>query len=213
MALPKINHAEKALKIIWQAIISGELRPNQRLIEADIARNLGMSRTPVRDALRRLEIQGYLSKLPHGGLIITDPRSNQLQNMYEVREALETAAIRLACQRGTEEQIERAAKYHDLSWELFNNRDIDKWIELNSAFHLELAAACGNEQMLALIQTLSGRFFRRQIFNVFTPRDCRTLLQQEKRILDALRRRNVRLAERAVRQHIRMSLKVALERL
>ncbi len=75
------------------------------------------------------------------------------RSLYEIREALESMAIKLACQRATEEQIERAEKYHIHSLEVIRNRDVDQFIELNSAFHAELLAACGNEQLWLLIQT------------------------------------------------------------
>lgn len=141
----KASYAEEALERLRQAIVTGNLRPNQRLVESEIAKRLGISRTPVREALKQLEMQGYLSRLRSGGLIVTDHSPSQIRNLYEIREALETMALRLACQRATQEQVDRAVEYHARSLEVIRNRDINQFIELNSTFHNELFSACGNE--------------------------------------------------------------------
>jgi len=210
---PKVSYAKEALERLRQAIVMGKLRPNQRLVESELAQKLGMSRTPVREALKQLEMQGYLSKLPTGGMIVTDHSPSQIRNLYEVREALETVAIRLACQRATQEQVDRAAEYHTRSLEAIRNRDVNQFIELNSAFHTELLASCGNEQLWSLIQTFRDQFFDRRIVRVFTAGDWRTMITHHARILEAVRQRNARLAEKAVREHVRIALRLALERL
>ncbi len=149
----KASYAEEALERLRQAIVTGNLRPNQRLVESEIAKRLGISRTPVCEALKQLEMQGYLSRLRSGGLIVTDHSPSQIRNLYEIREALETMALRLACQRATQEQVDRAAEYHARSLEVIRNRDVNQFIELNSAFHNELFSACGNEQLWSLLRT------------------------------------------------------------
>ena len=207
------NRADEAFDKLRQAIVTGELRPNQRVVESEIGKRLKMSRTPVREALKRLEVKGYLSMLPTGGLIVTDHLPSQIRSLYEIREALETMAIKLACQRATEEQIARAEKCHIRSLEVIRNRDVDQFIELNSAFHAELLAACGNEQLWLLIQTFRDQYFDRRIVRVFTARDWRLMMTQHGQILEAVRQRNARLAEKAVRQHVKTAVRLALERL
>ena len=210
---PKTSYAEETLEKLRQAIVAGKLRPNQRLVESKVAKQLGLSRTPVREALKGLEMQGYLSKLPGGGMIVIDHSPSQLRNLYEIREALETTAIKLACQRATQEQVDRAAEYHTRSLEVIRNRDANKFIELNVAFHNQLLGACGNEQLWSLIQTFRDQFFDRRIVRVFTAGDWRTMITHHARILEAVRQRNARLAEKAVREHVRIALRLALERL
>lgn len=207
------NRADEAYKRLQQSIITGELRPNQRLVESQVARKYKMSRTPVHEALIRLEATGYVTILETGGAIVTDHSPTQLRNLYEFREALETKAMSLACQRATPEQIERAAKYHTRSFEAVSNRDLDKFIELNDAFHGELAAACGNEQLSSLLQTLRDQSFDRRVVRLSTNRELRAMLRHHEQILEGVRRGNARLAEKAVREHLRVVLRVALERL
>ncbi len=209
----KASYAEEASERLRQAIVTGNLRPNQRLVESEIAKNLGISRTPIREALKQLEMQGYLSRLRSGGLIVTDHSPTQIRNLYEIREALENMALRLACQLATQEQVDRAAEYHARSLEVIRNRDINQFIELNSAFHNELFSACGNEQLWSLLRTVRDQSFDRRIVRVFTAGDWRAMVIQHQRMLDAVRQGNARLAERAVHEHVRTAVRLVVERL
>jgi len=207
------NCAEEVFDRLRQAIVSGELRPNQRVVESAIARKLGISRTPAREGLKQLEMKGYLSRLPTGGLIVTDHSPGQIKNLYEIREALETMAIRLVCQRATEEQINTAKEHHARLLEAIRSRDGDRFIEFNGAFHTGLLAACGNSQLFSLIQAFRDQYFDRRIARVFTARDWRVMSSEHGRILEAVQERNARRAEKAVRHHLRTALRLALERL
>ncbi len=207
------NCAEEVAAILREDIVTGRLRPNQRLVESTTARKMKMSRTPVREAFNQLKMQGYLSKLPGGGLIVTDHSPSQIRNLYEVREALETMALKLACQRATEEQIDWAAELDERMLEVIRNRDINQFIELNSAFHNALFAACGNEQLWSLLQTFRDQFFDRRLVRVFSDSDWRSMPKQHQSLLNAVRKKDPRLAEKAVHQHVRTALRLAIERL
>jgi len=207
------NYAQDAQEEIRQAIVSGKLRPNQRLVESELARELEMSRTPVREAVKLLEMQGYVTKLPSGGVIVTDHSPSQIRNLCEVREALETMAMKLACQRATGEQLERAEAYHNRSIEVIQRREVDEFIRLNIDFHSELYAACGNEQLLSLIETFRDQVFDRRIVRAFTKSDWRAMATHHARFLEAVRKRDTRLAEKIVHNHVRIVLKIGVERL
>lgn len=207
------NFADQVFEVLRQHIVTGELRPNQRLIESEIAKELGVSRTPVREALKRLEVNGYVSTLPGGGLIVTEHSTEQIQCLFEIREALETMAIKLACDHVTEEQINKAEEYYIHSLEAIRNGDIDRYIGLHGSFHEELYAPCGNEQLLSLVRMFRYQYFDRRLARVYTPRDWHTQIEHHSRILKAVRERNARRAEKALQRHLRVSLKVALQRL
>ncbi|MFC2058257.1 GntR family transcriptional regulator [Chloroflexota bacterium] len=209
----RVYYAETIVEKLREDIVSGRLRPNERLIETDIALKMDISRTPVREALKLLETQGYLSKLPNGGLIVTDHSPSQIRNLYEVREALETVALRLACQRATGEEIRRAEELHARILDAVGERDINQFIELNSAFHCQLLSACGNAQLLSLLQTFRDQYFDRRLARVFSASEWRNMPKQHQKLLDAVRQRDQRLAEKAVREHIATALRIAIERL
>lgn len=94
-----------------------------------------------------------------------------------------------------------------------NHRDINQFIELNSAFHNELFSACGNEQLWSLLRTFRDQSFDRRIVRVFTAADWRAMITQHQRMLDAVRQGNARLAEKAVHEHVRTAVRLAVERL
>ena len=209
----RVNYAEMIVVRLREDIVSGRLRPNERLVESDIARQMKISRTPVREALKLLEMRGYLNRLPNGGLIVTDHSPSQIRNLYEVREALETMALKLACQRATEEEIERATELHQRMFEAVSERDINRFIELNSAFHNQLFSACGNEQLWSLIQTFRDQYFDRRLVHVFNASDWRNMPKQHQKLLDVVSKRNPRLVEKVVHEHITTAIRIAIERL
>jgi len=207
------SFADQVFELLRQHIVTGELRPNQRLVESEIAKELGVSRTPVREALKRLEVTGYVSTPSGGGLIVTEHSTRQIQSLFEIREALETMAIKLACEHVTEEQINKVEEYYIRGVEAIRNGDIDRYIELHRGFHEELYAACGNEQLLYLVRTFRYQYFDRRLARVYTPREWHIQITHHGRILEAVRQRSARRAEKALQRHLRISLKVALQRL
>ena len=204
--------ADDVFDVLREQIVTGELRPNQRLVESEIAKNLGISRTPVREALKRLKVTGYANVL-RDGLIVTEHSIEQVRNIYEIREALEMKAMRLVCQRITDEQINRAEEYFNHSVEAVSSHDIDKYLGFHNSFHGELYVSCGNERLLFLIRTFRDQYFIRRLARVFTSRDWRTQITHHGRILKATRDRNERLAEKAVQRMLIDDLRVALKRL
>lgn len=207
------NLAQQVFETLRQQIVNGKLPPNQRLVELEIAEGLGTSRTTVREALQRLEITGYARMLPGSGLAVSDCSAEHIQSLFEMRQALETMAIKLACQRATEEQIHKAEEYYNRFADAIRNRDFDQYVELHRAFHEELNAASGNEQLWSLAQTFRHQYFDYRLARVYSARDWRTQFALHGRILAALRERHVRRAEKAVERHLKTGLKVALERL
>ena len=205
--------AKQVFEIIQKHIVTGELRPNQRLVDSEIAKELGISRTPVREALKRLEVVGYVSTLPSGGIIVTEHSTREIQYLYEIREALETMAVKLACHRATEEQLNKVEEFYNRGVEVVSNGDIGRYIELHRSFEEELYAACGNEGLVSLIKMFRNQYYNQRLHRVLTSKDWRTQLKHHGRILKALRKRSADRAAKALERHLRTSLKVALQRL
>jgi DNA-binding GntR family transcriptional regulator len=207
------GHTSRAFDVIREAIVNGELRPNQRLVESSIANKLGISRTPVREALLQLESSGYISTLSKGGWIVTEHPPSKIRNLYEVREALEVMAIRLACQRATKEQINRAKDVHRLAVDAVRNRETEKFTQLNSEFHAHLFGACGNEQLSSIIGNLRDQYFDRRVVDLFSGKEWNAVIAQHGRMLKAVSEKKPKLAEKAVRDHINTGRRVAFLRL
>lgn len=204
--------ADQVFDILQQSIAGGELRPNQRLVESEIARNLGTSRTPVREALKRLEITGYASTHPSGGLIVDD-QSMQVQSLFEIREALECMALRLSCAHITKEQIRNAEDYFTNSTIAIRNQDIEQYSKLHKNFHEELYSACGNDRLKSLISTFRYQYFDQRLTRMYTPNEWRVQIKYHGKILEAVRQRNADRAAKFLQRHLKNSLKIALRRL
>lgn len=207
----KIKAIDRVRIAIEEDILSGALRSHQRLTEEEIAERLGLSRTPVREAFKQLEIKGLVTRLPTRGLIVTALVAEDIRNIFEVRESLETMAIRFACERATDEHLHRAA---DL---LENyNKSVDERIQLgssqiervpgepdwNALFHTELYSASGNMRLVQCIQDLRNvqqlayvsRFFGAEDFDLFK--------KQHVNMLEGVGQRDANQAETAVREHL-----------
>ena len=204
--------AERIFEALQQSITDGELRPNQRLVESEIARKLGTSRAPVHDALKRLEMTGYASANISGGLVVAD-HTMQIQSLYQIREALECMALELSCANITEKQIRKAEGYYTGICEAIQNHDTEKYIKLHRAFHEELCSACENDRLMSLISTFRYQYFDIRLARLQTARELSAISKYHAQILEAARKRNGLRASKLLRRHFRYSQKIALRRL
>lgn len=197
-SLRAYNHLESA-------ILTGELKARERLVEKDLAERLGMSRTPIREALRRLEERGMVRILPHRGAIVSDISPPDVENIYAVRSHLEVFTARLAAQRISPEGLDRIAEMEAVHAKLADGRDIRALMLANDRFHDAIYAAAANPCLVELIQQL-----RRQVhvvrFNAWAQPDRITRsLAEHRQMMEALERRDGdRLAD-LTEQHLRVA--------
>lgn len=197
-------------------ILEGGLRPDHHLIEAELAAQLGISRTPLREALRQLEVKGLIKRRKTVGYTVVYHSPQELQNTFEVRLALECCVIRLACEKATAEHLERAARFlalydeelHDLRLRaqkdaLFSYRYPEAEEDWNSAFHREIYHASGNELLAGYIMNIRDLERLKRIAVRFTLDDLFRFQDQHYAILEALRQRKKGQAVRAVQAHIK----------
>jgi DNA-binding GntR family transcriptional regulator len=187
---------------IEKYIFDRVLRPDQRLIESELAGKLGLSRTPVREALRQLEVKGLITKLPTGGYVVTYYTAADVQNIFEIRIALETLAMSLACDKATQSQLDRAEEccdQYDRSLKAPHKGGVD-W---NNLFHEELYEACGNKQLIDTIQNLRDVVQLKHVSQSYSIEDFRLFGREHRNILEAIKQRDKKKAEHAVRQHLK----------
>ena len=189
-------------------IETGVLRPDQRLIEEDLAEKLGLSRTPLREALHQLEMKGYVVKTPTSGYTVAYHTYDDIKEIFEVRVALETRAMQLACDRITDEQIARASEY--LFHEKYSLESASAMWHWNNLFHNEMYGACGNKLLISLIQSVRDKDRVINMSRTFKLNDFPVIHEQHQRILDAVSRRDKKAAASAVKRHLKMLLEVYL---
>ncbi len=207
------NLTTQVFEVLQQSIADGLLRPNQRLTELEIAETLQVSRTPVREALKQLEITGYLNLLPNGGYTVADFSLVQIQSLFEIRIALEPMAIKLACEIITNEQIKQAEDYYERSSEAIRDNDIDKYLPLHRAFHEALYAPCGNQILWKLVRMFRYQYFDLLLTHIYSRRDWSTQIAGHGQLLKVVKERNGPRAAKMLERQIRATLKIAKKRL
>jgi DNA-binding GntR family transcriptional regulator len=194
---------------VHHRIVTGTYRPNQRLVETEIAAELGASRTPVREALVRLIKDGLAVRSRHG-LMVREFTLPEVREIYEVRAALEGYAARLAAERSTPESL--AVLGETLQHHARTSRDdaLDRArvVETNAGFHDAVFAASGNARMQALAAGNQSYFFNIEAAAVTSDEALVVALDEHELIYDAIRERDGDRAEEIVRGHIMAGLKV-----
>lgn len=202
---------EVARQAVEELLLSGRLRPDERLVEAELADQIGISRTPVREALRQLEAKGLIRKQHSVGYVVVYHSLEDIRNTFEVRLPLEKTAIRLACENATREHLDQAsfilAKYDE---ELADphpgtvplDRRINTETDWNGLFHKEMYKAAGNPLLTQYILNLRDLDRLKRITLNLTLEDFKRFQDQHHRILNAVKRRDKGRAEKEVQRHL-----------
>jgi DNA-binding GntR family transcriptional regulator len=190
-------------------VLSGVLRPNQRLVEKELSELLGMSRTPVRDALVVLAVDGLVDRGKHGWTVHEYSRE-ELVAIYEVRGALEGYAARLSALRATEEELDVIERTLDLERGELDSTNPDSSVNLNIEFHSMVVDCCGNRRLIELASRNAGFYFNFRVASMYTEDEYQQSIDDHYRLLAALKKHDGESAERTMREHISESLKVLL---
>ena len=146
---------EVVFKTLRQSILTGELKPGERLMEIHLAEKLGVSRTPIREAIRKLELEGLVTMIPRRGAEVAKISEKNLKDVLEVRTCLDSLAVRLACQRITDEQIDDLKKACDDFVLATKTGEATAITKADVKLHDVIVRATGNERLQQMINTLS----------------------------------------------------------
>lgn len=185
--------------ILRAAILKGELKGGQQLIQADIAEQFGMSRIPVREALKQLEAEGLVKLNPNKGAIITELSADEVQEIYEIRSFLETGAIEISIMNLTAEDLNRA---EEILKAIDNAPDVNKWLELNWEFHSCLYSPANRPRLLSIINNLHVNVARYMRIYLELMNFEDKSQEEHYRILTACREKNVQEAVEIIKQHL-----------
>jgi DNA-binding GntR family transcriptional regulator len=204
------NHfsSQKIYQQLRQKILDFELYPGTRITESELAAGFNVSRTPVRAALQRLELEGHITIVPKQGCFVRPVDIEKISQYYDVRVSLEATAIELACQNMSGEEI-------DALCELWNpasvkkNVNLDEIKTLEEAFHISIAAGSGNPVLVDYLRDINNhiRILRRLGFP-----DRKAVLEtyeEHFEMCQLIKTRNTRLARKMMMEHIRKSQSIA----
>ena len=175
-----------------QAILTGEMEPGERLMEIQLANKLGVSRTPIREAIRKLELEGLVIMIPRKGAEVAHITVKDMRDVLEVRSALEELAATLACKNVTPEHIE----------ELIVSKDVVAIVNADVAFHNIIYSMTDNQRLIQLVNSLSEQMYRYRLEYVKDARTHSILISEHNDIIRQLADKDVEKAKVIVRQHI-----------
>ena len=197
--------------LLRRQIIEGALRPRERLIAADLADMLQVSRTPVREALYLLASEGLVVPTKRG-FMVREFTPSEIVEIYEVRAALEGMAARLAAERAGGRAIEAVLEVEAGTVTLAKSaRQV--LVDKNTLFHRAIFAAAGNERLGRLNGQHTEHFFNYRIADLYTDEEAAASIEGHRQIEVALRKRDGDAAEKAARDHILEALSVTLRKL
>lgn len=187
-----------------QEILDNRLPPGSELNEVALSRSLGVSRGPVREALGRLASEGLVTVRPRRGAVVTALSAQEFLAAYQVREALETLAIRLAVPRLGPEQLSRLQALVDEMVVLAEGPDVEGFFRANAAFHATFVAASDNAMLQATMSRILGQMGRYRMRSVALRGSLRRSTVEHKAILRAVRAGDAEKAARLLGEHIRI---------
>lgn len=192
-------HGQSAYRRLLDEIRRGELLPGARLRENELAERLGISRTPVREAIRQLESDGLVAHLPRQGATVRTLDYPEIMELYEMRAVLEGTAARLAARGASEVEIAELRALNDELAKAGHGREA---YELNRQFHLTLLDAAKNRFLVKATDALQKTMFILGTSTLIEPERARQAVAEHKAILDALEKRDDTKAENLMRTHI-----------
>ena len=168
-----------------KAILRGELKPGERLMEIQLANKLGVCRTSIREAIRKLELEGLVLMIPRKGAEVAQITEKNMQDVLEVRKALEELSVQLACERITPEQVEEMKMAAEDFRKVLKSGDVTKIAEADVKFHDIIFAATNNQRLITLLNNLREQMYRFRV-EYLKQKECYPQLLEEHDKLIAL---------------------------
>ncbi len=210
----KLDNYKPLREVVFEsvrgAIISGVLKPGERLMEVQLAEKLGVSRTPIREAIRKLELEGLVIMMPRKGAYVADLSLKDITDVLEIRAALEGLASGLAALRITDEEIEEleltAVQFH----QAIEADDFDMIVQKDIEFHDRIFRATRNDKLLQITNNLREQVQRFRIMYINKSNKSKDLAKEHYEIAEAISKRNIDMAERIAKRHIENAEKYIL---
>ncbi|NLZ43653.1 MAG: GntR family transcriptional regulator [Clostridia bacterium] len=193
---------ELVFETLREAIITGQLPPGERLMEIQLAEELGVSRTPVREAIRKLELEGLVAMIPRKGAYVAGISLKDLIEVFEIRGALEGLAAALAAERITDEELDEIERHLVKAAEVIERADLNGMVELDTKFHSLLYKASRNERLAYTINNLREQIHRFRQTSLSYPGRMKVALEEHKAIVEAISARNPELARELAQEHV-----------
>ncbi len=185
-----------------QAILTGELKPGERLMEIHLANRLGVSRTPIREAIRKLELEGLVTMIPRRGAEVAQITEKSMNDVLEVRRAVDALCVELACDRITDEALQDLKAACDNFENAVKTKDLKKIAQADVALHDIIVQATGNNRLIQLVNTLSEQMYRYRFEYIKDVSQHEHLVAEHRVIYEAIVKKDKETASKAAKEHI-----------
>jgi DNA-binding GntR family transcriptional regulator len=188
-----------------EQLLNGEIAPLEHLIEAKIAKEIGTSRTPVREALHSLELEGLIESIPRVGYVVKPINEQEVGEICEIRMAIEGVAARWAMEKAHKKLIEELKKNISISDEKVSKGDVKAFVDMDAQFHEIISKFSGSKRLRELAQTLRRHMLRYRIQSIYSVDNVLRAIDGHKGILRAIGKRNLEEVNRAIQHHMEQS--------
>jgi DNA-binding GntR family transcriptional regulator len=200
---------DQVLIALRQRIVNGDYPPGERLTEDRLAEDFGVSRNPVREALRVVEAEGFVNLVPRRGAFVARPDASTIADMFAMREQLETMAARLAAERATAPDVVDLRALLDAARDATSRVDLSRVAELNSELHMRVVAISGNKWLASIATSLYLQV--QWVFRIGAAHRAPHSWIEHIRLVDAIEAGDPDEAEAAARSHVDAAAIAALE--
>ncbi len=187
---------------IREMIRKGDLTTGQRIVEKRLCEELGVSRTPLREALRTLSSEGLVELVPNRGAFVSKPTMAEVRDMFEAMSVLEGTCARLAAERMSDADLERLERLHQRLEQAYADRDPEAYIQVNHAYHTLVQKAAGNRTLDGILSGLRHKAFLHRYRQLYQPDRFQASMEEHRRLLEAFQQRDPEAAERLMRGHL-----------
>ena len=202
---------EVVFESLREAIINGVLEPGERLMEIQLAEEMGVSRTPVREAIRKLELENFVVMIPRKGAYVAGVSHKDIAEVFEIRSALEGLAAGLAAERATEEEIKEMEKillHHDRE-----DMSLEDIVSTDTDFHALVYKASRNERLIQILENLRVQIQRFRTTSLSVPGRLKDAISEHQAIVEAIARQDGEEAQVLATAHIMNAENIMFEAL
>jgi DNA-binding GntR family transcriptional regulator len=211
--IPRMNVSSAAYSAVKQTLLSSKYAPGDRVAIDELCTELEVSRTPVFEALNRLEVEGLVEIIPRKGVYLVSFTDEKAHELYAVRETLETMATKLAATNITDKQLEQLKKALDKQAASIKSEDNEGYATATVKFHNVIVEASGNKTLERLLSTVYSQMeaLRLRSLYLYMPKPLRQSFAEHQRIYEAVAKRDPALCEREAKLHMETTTRVALD--
>ena len=185
-----------------QAILQGEMQPGERLMEIQLANMLGVSRTPVREAIRKLELEGLVKMIPRRGAEVASITEKDMRDVLEVRTTLEDLAVALACERISKSQVIQLKEANKLFDKAVESGDVFGIVDADVRFHDIIYKSTNNLRLMQMLNNLREQLYRYRLEYIKNESSHKTLIKEHNKLIEYIENGDKEKAGELIREHI-----------